>query len=454
MAFWDNLFSKKQADKHFVSKPDFKYFFDHGLAQGYRLHQQYHKHKPTSYDKKLELILESPAAFFVFDLMADLFSLGEFRLYPSEDPNAQPIDSHPILDLLNSPNPLQSATQFKYDYMFWRKIGTANMVADSEILSPNSKLYWLKPQYIRWPDWFNENKDTLFFSDDSLADLGDREIEYRTESQRLMIPWKRIRQFHDISNGIVSNWESPSRVNAIYKVIINSDLLTNSKATTSDFAGKYIVGSEEEFGNVEAAILDDDELDGLRRMAHSNNSVFAMSARTQVNPMLANDGKLKSIDESWMSDAYKVGKILKIPKDVMEILGTGSTYENQEKARAAVMYYACQPEGNDMGQGILDFYDRTMGYRAAGMSLRYEVNHLPFVQAFMKDESEVKQKLSTAFKNFVQSGADQQQTADYLGIDIEDFQEINRSNGQGADQEGLDGTQGSQDGGSNEGGGD
>lgn len=412
-----------EADKAIrITPEDRRKFFDHGLITGYRLHQQHSRRKPVSYEDKIDLILESPAAFYVYDMLADLFSLGRFKMYESRAEDAPEIEDHPLLNLLAKPNPRQTQAQFMYDYMFFRKLGTANLVVDSEVLTERSMMYFLKNQYIEWPQWFEDNKDTLFFSEEMNNAIQDVSLIYKTKSQRLVIPMSRIQQWHDVSNGLTSWWQSPSRVDAIYKIIVNSDLALGSKATVSDFSGKFIVGSEAEFENTHAEILGDREMDSVRQIAHSNHSILAMAARTQVNPMINSDRRLQSIEDSWKADAYNIGRLLKIPKDVLEILGSGATYENQEKARAAMMYYSCQPEGNDLAQGIMQKFNRTMGYLDSGLDLRYEVDHLPFVQTFMKDQSDVKAKLASAFRNLRQSGASAEDSAAFLGIDIENFE--------------------------------
>lgn len=434
---------KQQADKAVsvgVDMRDRRFFYELGVLQGYKQHHVYYANKPTSYQKKLELICESTASFFVFDLISSLFSMGKWVMKK----NDEIIEEHEILDLVNNPNPMQSAAQFKYDYMFFRKMGTANMIADSTILNPNSRLYILKNQFIEWPEWFDKNKHTIFLSDKAVEEFRQMVIRYKTDSQELSFPMERMRQFHDISNGIKSWWDSPSRVDSLYKVVINADLAIKSKATTADFAGKYLVGNQLD-GGISGVPIDEEDENALRRLLHSKESVFPMTSNTQIDRFVNDSSMLSNLGTAVFEDIFLVGRIVGIPRDVLEMF-QASTYQNQELAKAAIIYYVCKPDSQDFAEGILDMYDGYENLRKQGYTLELDFDHLPFVQAFIEKESESKLKLSTAFKNVVQAGANQAEAADWLGINelTEEKFQTPYFNGQSTNNEDPEEPQGSE----------
>ena len=97
---------------------------------------------------KLKMVLSNPAALFLFTLLPDLASMGHFKLRRKGSEDL--IENHPILDRLNNPNPMQTGTQFLWDYMFWRLLGTANLYFDSKIPG-QATAYFLSPDCIMWP---------------------------------------------------------------------------------------------------------------------------------------------------------------------------------------------------------------------------------------------------------------------------------------------------------------
>ncbi|MEM7485045.1 MAG: phage portal protein [Bacteroidota bacterium] len=373
-----------------------------------------------SQSKKLQLILENPAALFLILMLCDLYSMGEYKLY--REGSEEPEDSHDLLDFLNDPNPMQTKEQFAWDYMFWRKLGCANLYLDSKILKGSDNMgYWLSGDCIEWPDWFDRNKNTLFVSRASVRELMQKQLVYKTDSQTLPFRYENLKQFHDISNGIKGWFTSPSRVDAIYKIINNSDAALDSKNINIRFSGKYIVAGKHDAKDINSLPMGEGEKKDIETKMLGKRSVHAMKSMVDIKRFVERSDVMKNIDESYLDDAMKIGQMFKVPQDVIGNLTKGSTYENQEMARASLASYCLQPDSEDFCQGILDHFGIT------GYTLKYSFDHLPFVQAFEKDRSEVKKNLAKAFLDMVNAGADQQQTADYLGLDIDSFGPRNES---------------------------
>ena len=92
----------------------------------------------TTQQQKIDLILNNPAALYIFTLQCDLASLGKFYVTKDEEE----VEDDPILELLNKPNPLQTGKQFVWDYMFWNMLGNVNLYIDSKLIE-NNKMYFL-----------------------------------------------------------------------------------------------------------------------------------------------------------------------------------------------------------------------------------------------------------------------------------------------------------------------
>lgn len=381
----------------------------------------------TNYNKdakKLRTVLENPAALFIILLLCDLFSMGQYKLYKKGEEKGEPIEDHPLLQVLRNPNPMQTEEQFKWDHMFWRVLGVANMLSDSKVLKgPGSNvLYWLSPDLIKWPKWFADNNKTLFFSRQSITELGEKELTYESESQKYPFKYKFLKRFFDLSNGINGWFEIPSRLDALYKIVKNSDNALDSKNINSHLARKFLVSGKHDPSNVATLPMARTEKDDIEKKVLSRKNVHAMRSMVDIKRFLEDLGALAKLDTSFLNDAFLIGKMYNIPRDVIERFDQGATYENQEKARAAVISYCIQPAADDFCAGLLDFFGVT------DLTLMLSYDHLPFVQTFEKERAETDERRAMAFFRLVSAGADQKEAAELLGLDLNSFTEPRQMN--------------------------
>ena len=404
--------------------------WQNAISPGSNYHVEY---SGTNYDnfKRLKMVLENPAALFIILMLPDLASMVKFKLYKEgAEEEGNEIEDHPMLELLKKPNPMQTQKQFIWDYMFWRLLGSANMLSDSKALKSDAKniLYWLSPDNMRWPTWFQRNAQTLFLSDRSITDLGNQKLHYKTTSQNLEIRYKFLKQFTDISNGLLSWFEPPSRIDSLYKVIKNSDNLLDSKNVTSHLARKFIVSGKHAASDTATLPMGSAEKDDVERKVWSTKSIHAMKSMVDIKRFLNDLGEIEKLDKAWMNDAFVIGKIYGIPKDVIESFEQGATYENQEKARALMISYCVQAGMDDLCVGLPDHFG------VKGYVLKATYDHLPFVQTFEKTKAETADKKASAFKKMVEGGADQQQTAIHLNLPITEFNEPKALGGSTTDE--------------------
>lgn len=374
----------------------------------------------TNYDEhdKLKMVLSNPAALFLFILLPDLFSMGKFKL---TDKEGEEIEDHPVLDFIRRPNFMQTAAQFKWDYMFWRLLGTSNLFINSKILDEDNVMYWLGPDQIEWPKWFEENAQTLVLTRERMEEIEEMELKYKTRSQNLPFEYGQMKQFFDISNGVGNWFKGPSRLEALYKVIKNSDNALDSKNITTHLARKFWVSGKTDPGTTKGLMMGDDEKKSIEDSIMSRKNIHASRYMSDIKSFISDAGVLDSLDKAFMNDAFIVGKVLNIPKNVIELLGDDATYENQEKARAVIVSYCLQPAADDLGAGILDYFD------LEDMNLTLDYSHLPFVQVFEKEKAETTEKKAKAFNQMVQGGVKQKDAAMEVGWEFEEFDEPRQS---------------------------
>lgn len=366
----------------------------------------------TSQEEKLKLILTNPAALYIFILLPELFSMGKFQLVDNDGEKIDRPDD-PLLKLLNKPNPLQTGSQFKWDYMFWRKLGTANLYIDSKMLSERNKMYFISGDKLEWSNFFKDNRDSLILSTSKEAQMKREIIKYKSSNQEFAFRYEQLLQFFDLSNGFGDWFKSPSRVDALYKIVSNSANALQAKNINAEFSAKYMVSGQTSVDDVSSLMMNQGEKQSIEQMVRSGKSVHAVRSQLNINRFVENAGVLTQLDEAYMNDAFLIGKMLNIPKDVIEMLGD-STYENQEKARASIVSYCIEPDAEDFCNGLTEYF----GYDDKGVKLKLDFSHLPFVQVFESEKANVMKGKADALLKLVDAGADQQEAAEWLGIDV------------------------------------
>jgi len=362
--------------------------------------------KKSTEKEKITAVLENPAALFIFLLLPELFSLGVWKLTKDD----KLIEKHPLLDLLRKPNPMQSGDQFLWDYMFKRKLGTANLYIDSKVVSLKNKLYFLDSDVLKFPVWFENNSKRLILSDETIKEMNKKELTYDDKNQSFKFPYEKLVQFFDISNGINGWFNSPSRVDAIYKIIDNSEKALQSKNINVEFSSKFLVSGKVSVEDTSKMPMGQEDKGSIRQSMRSKENVFPIKTQVDINRFIESGQIISELDKSFMNDAFIIGKMLNIPKDVIEMLGD-STYENQEKARASVISYCINPDANDLAQKILDYFDMNE------YQLELDYSYLPFVQVFESEKAKANRDKAFAFDKLVRSGADPMEAAILLGME-------------------------------------
>lgn len=372
-------------------------------------------------DQKLLMVLQNPAILFIFTLQCDLASLGKF--YVRDAKTGEYIDNDPVLKLLNKPNYMQSGKQFLWDYMFWIMVGTGNLYVDSKDPSFGNQLYWLINHNIDWPNELKEKRTNIILSKGQLNDIQKTLIKYKQENgQSFRFQYKSLLQFFDLSNGVGSWFESPSRLDALYKIVSNSDASLNTKKRNIDFISKFFVAGKIDAENTSQPMMPEFDKKSIRESINSDESVYPVKTMIDVKRFVDDYKVLEALDKSFLSDYFLVGKAFGIPRDVLESYQS-STFENQEKARASHVSYTIAPKVDDFCSKLAEYF----GYDEQGKEIICDYSHLPFVQAFEKERAEGRRANAQALVGLVNAGAEPQEAADYLEIEVNMTKE--RANG-------------------------
>ena len=373
----------------------------------------------TSFDslldkrEKLEAVLSSPAVLSVFKLQCDLFSLGKVREVDNENSTAA------ILQKLKHPNPFQGGRQFLWDYMFYLMLGNAYLEAGSKIITPENNIYWLNNANIEFDDRLLDKLDKHYFSSKAVTNLEKHSIEYHyRDGTTRNIRLDNIESFSDLSNSTGNWYEGSSALDALYKVVSNSEAALNAKNINLDFAGKYMVGGDTSADNVYEQPLSKGEQKSIEDIASSGKKVHAVKSQISIARFVDNIAQLE-LDSSYFADYYIIGKMYGIPREVLEAnLDRGATFDNQSIARASFVEYSFKPKGDDLVDGLKNYFNLSE-------DLELSWDHLLFMQAVKATEADVNNTRATTIKTLVDAGVSNESINELLGIEIQ----INKDNG-------------------------
>lgn len=373
---------------------------------------------------KIEAVFTHPAVLKVFALNCDIASLGEIYVYK----DGKEVESDPILDRFENPNPFQTKQQYLWDYTFWNMIGTAYLfTVDRGNESQYSKQYFLDSSKMEWPQKLQNDCDKIVLSKSAENELLNQEITYRyNDGGSIKIKIKDLSIFSDLTNGVGNWFKSPSRIDALYKVISNSEASLDSANINIRFAGKYMVSGTSDPENVAQLPLTETEKQDIETKMNGEKNVHAIKSMIDVKRFVENIANLK-LDESYMNAYYIIGSMFGIPRDLLEAyVKDGSKFNNQAVALSRHITYTLQPKMNNLAN------DRTkkLGLAEQGKKLVISYDHLPVMQADEKETAETKRIKSETLLNMQKAGASIQEINEFLDTNFTELTPI-QDEGQG-----------------------
>ena len=359
-------------------------------------------------------MLTNPALAKVVFLNCDVFSLAEIKRKDGKE-------NDPLINLLSNPNYLQSQRQFLWMYRFWTMFGTATMMpSNKRIDSDYQNLYWLNPTKMEWNNKTLNKLDKMIVSKSGYNELLNATFKYKyNDGTKLPVSLKEVVSFQDTVNGI-DNWViGASRIDALWKILGNSESGLDAKNINLEFARKFLVsGTYDPTKDLNSlGTMQNVEKEDIRQKLRSNEPVHPIKSEVEIKRFVEDLAKLK-LDDSYDADLSKVGSMYNIPNDILEALKKGTTYENQEKSIGRHIEYSEKPKAKDLLEGLCKFF----GLNPNDYEISFNDNS--FMQVFEKDKAEVNNKNAKTFEILVKNGADQKETAEFLGFNL-NFKKVN-----------------------------
>ena len=302
--------------------------------------------------QKLNAILNNPACLKVFALNCDLFSLGKINTKDQKEY---------LKTLRKKPNFKQGWAQFYWDYMFWSMTGTAYLwKSGGKYLNDSTTLQWLNPSNIIWEQSIINRLKDLIFTNATYKEVMSQSILYRLDNgKQKYIPLNEITPLYDLSSSMNDNpLQGVSRLDALYKVICNSEEALDAKNINLEFMRKFIVTGTQDPNNVSQLPLGEKEKESVEEKMRGNQySVHAMKSQIDIKRFVDDMNKLK-LDEAYSNDYYTIGIMFGIPRDILEAFNQkGTTYENQEKSIVRHIEYSLKPKGENLTDALEDILE-------------------------------------------------------------------------------------------------
>lgn len=325
---------------------------------------------------KIEVILNNPACLKVFAINCDLFSLGKINSEKEKDY---------LKSLKKKPNFKQGWTQFYWDYMFWSMTGTAYLWKNGgKFLNDSTTLQWLNPANLVWEQSIIEKLKDLIFTKSTYNEVLGNSVKYLLNNGKSKyIPLNEITPLFDLSNGMNDNfYQGISRVDALYKIICNSEESLDAKNINLEFTRKFIVTGTQNPDNVTQLPMGESERQSVESKMRGNEySVHAMKSQIDIKHFVEDMAKLK-LDEAYSNDYYTIGSMFGIPKDILETYNSkGTTFDNQEKSIVRHIEYTLKPKGKNLTDALEDILT------IDDIEMSWE--HLACYQVFQKETQEV-----------------------------------------------------------------
>lgn len=353
----------------------------------------------------IDSVLEHPAALKVFALQCDLFSLGEVFV---KDKDGKLIDDDPFLSFINNPNPYEEKSDFLWNYMFNNMLGNAYTYVDSKIISDKNKAYILDSWKVVIPDELKKHSDKLILSSSTEKSLNNKSIRYFfDDGTSKSLEWGKIIHIPDLRVG--ERFKGASRIDALKKIIANSEASLDAENININYSGKFLVASD---NTIEKPPLSTGEKKDIEKKMLGGKAVHAVSKMLEIRRFVEDMASLE-LDKKYLNAYYLIGKMYGIPRDVLEAYES-STFENQEKARGAHVSYSLQPRGNALMNG----FERMFGYQSEGKDIFISWDHLPFMQVFEEQRANIKKTTLDSLDKMLSMGFSKEEANSYLGTNF------------------------------------
>lgn len=366
------------------------------------------KTKFNNYDEeieKLRVVMSNPALLKIIKIKCDLFSIGKFV---EKTQGGEILEDSEMLRFLKKPNFFQNQKQFLWDFMFWNCLGNARLMIDSKVIKEDNVMYFLDSSKIEFPQYIIDNCDKLVLSKQTFKKFEDQTAKYiYNNGDDTKIPFSKIITYVDNTNGAGNWYNGFSTVEALFKVLSNSELALDAKNTNLNLAGQFMVSQN---GGLDSSMMQPEDKKNIEtKIGGGKKNIHAVRTAIDIKRFVENIANLE-LDKSFNSDTQIIGSIYGIPRDVIEAFDS-SKFTNQEIARASLVDYVLKPKSEDLCEGILNHF-------AHSNELEMTWDHCSFMQESEEQRFNKELKRAQVLNSLLASGVDPQDAQELLNYEF------------------------------------
>lgn len=360
---------------------------------------------------KVDALLKNPVTFTCVDLLAGLFSQFQPLINGEEKPD------HPVVKLVNNPNPLQSKRDFLKEYIFFKQAeGWVYQYPVKRVGFDYETIFNLNPTRVSYDKDFPTR---LVFGKD-YKDLTKKQFKYEESQQKKLFNIDQVIPFFDIANGLSDDFllKSPSRLKAVQKNIRNINAALDAKYKGINKVGRYIVSGSQKGQAISRPFDPKEKADiensfGKYGMNGKNGDIIATNTMVDVHALSVALKQL-GLGESVMEDAMMIINVFRTPAELFILSLTGSTFENQKTAIVRYIQSVVQEHIDDFCNSYNSFFELGEKERLTGT-----LDHLSVMQYIEEMKADKALKLSTAIRNLAGTEIDPNQFLESQGINIQ-----------------------------------
>jgi hypothetical protein len=251
----------------------------------------------------------------------------------------------------------------------------------------------------------------FFFSKMSFEQARTAQLMYNIgDGTQIPIMLNEITPFFDLCSGIEGNYfQGESRIDALMKVIKNSELGLDAKAINLEMLQKFMVSGQADPSDVSQLGMSETEKLTIEEKVRSFKKVHAVKSKISIERFVDNFAQLE-LDKSYDADALKMASLLNVPKEVLDLLADGTTYENQEKATGRQVEYSAKPKWKQ----LTDWFQSQYGFQ----DIRADYSDLSFNQVFEKDRADKEKTKAETMLLLAKAGIPEDQINAFLGTNF------------------------------------
>lgn len=254
-----------------------------------------------------------------------------------------------------------------------------------------NKLYLLRPNRIEFPAKYQQDQDKIILSEKAERDFFNRLAKYRyNDGTAFEFKITDLMSVYDLAI-------RTSRVDALLKVIYNSEASLDSLNINVRYAGKFMVAGKTDPDDVTKLPLTETEKTDIEQKMNDQRPVHAVKSMVDIKRFVEQAGAQK-LPEIYLQMYFIIGSMYNIPKDVLEAYNSG-TYENQEKARGSHVSYSLQPKADLLMEKLLNHFGLTNEF-----TMYMDWEHLPFMQVFADQRAKTEYQKTQSLTNLLKAG--------------------------------------------------